>query len=278
MKKNNAKFFIDNDSLFSHGAVIFFLLSFVFCAIGSLGRWGDRFFVISQVILPAVCSLAFVVFLRLFGRRLFFLTCLPAVLGLAFFVIRAFSCEKIVYLVISAALSVLSVFLYAAVVFGWIKKKWPLIPVFLLDFFFDVFVKGYNTLRNPDIAVSFSGIMQEIAVLFMILAMLFVSFAMKNKRGIESMGLPKIRPPKVIVKKDSEKPETAAVSDVLPEKDKENTLPSSPEVPELESKEPKEIPEAATEPAGENESQEPAVSEESEKENAEMETVSGADL
>ena len=273
MKKNTARYFVDNDSLFSSGAVIFFLLSFVFCVLGSLGKWDDRFFIVSQVILPAVCTLLFAVFMKLFGRRLFFMTCLPAVLGLAFFVIRAFTYENVAYLIISLVLSLLSVFLYTAVIFGWIKRKWPLIPIFLVDFFFDAYVKGYNTLRNPEIAVSFSAVMQEISVLFIILAMLFVSFAMKNKIGIESMGLPKIRSPKVIVKKDQEK--EAASPALKPEENKEQPLPAAPEAAELASAQPIEIPEAAVALAGEKES---AVSEEAEKENAEMEPDSGAEL
>ena len=274
MKKNTARYFVENDSLFSYGAVIFFLLSFVFCILGSLGRWDDRFFIISQVILPAACTLVFVVFMKLFGQRLFFMTCLPAVLGLAFFVIRAFTYENIAYLIISVVLSLSSVFLYTAVVVGWIKRKWPLIPIFLVDFFFDAYVKGYHTLRNPEIAVSFSAVMQEISVLFIILAMLFVSLAMKNKRGIESMGLPKIRSPKVIVKKEQEK-EAAAVPALKPEENEEKPLPAAPEAAELESAQPKEIPEAAAAPAEEKES---AVSEEAEKENAEMEPDSGTEL
>lgn len=274
MKKNTARYFVDNDSLFSYGAVIFFLLSFVFCVLGSLGRWDDRFFIISQVILPAACTLVFVAFLKLFGRRLFFMTCLPAVLGLAFFVIRALTYENAAYLIISIVLSILSVFLYTAVVFGWIKRKWPLIPIFLVDFFFDAYVKGYNTLRNPEVAVSFSAVMQEISVLFIILAMLFVSFAMKNRRGIESMGLPKIRAPKVIVKKEPEKEEAAAPA-LKPEENEEKPLPAVPEAAELESGQPKEIPEAA---AVQAEEKEPEVSEEAGKENEEMEPESGAEL
>lgn len=273
MKKNNARFFVDNDSLFSHGTVIFFLLSGVFCLIGSLGRWDDRFYIISQVLLPAACCLVFVVFLRLFGRRLFWMTCFPAIAGLAFFVIKALTYGRILYSVISIVLSVLSVFLYTAVAFGWIKIKWPLIPIFILGFAFHVFVKCYNTLRNPELAVSFSGIMQEISVLFMILAMLFLSISMKNKRGIESLGLPKIKAPKVIAKKDSEKTETAAVPETRPEAGPEDALPAA-EDPKLESSEPKELPEITSVLAEEKEM---PVSEKAEKENTETEPYTGAE-
>lgn len=271
MKKNKAKFFVDIDSLFSHGAIIFFLLSCVFCLLGSLGRWDDRFFIISQVFFPVICSLAFVFFLKLFGRRLFWMTCIPVVAGLAFFVIKALAYGRILYTVISIALSVLAVFLYTAAVFGWMRVKWPLIPVFILGFFFNVFVKGYYTLRNPDIAVSFSEIMLEISVLFIILAMLFVSFAMKNKRSIESLGLPKIRAPKVIVKNENKKAETeAAEVSTLPEAVKEEALAAEPEVPTLESGKLTEIPEVSEE--------EPAVSEEIEKESEEIKPDTGAEL
>lgn len=273
MKKNNAKYFIDNDSLFSHGAVIFLVLSCVFCLLGSLGGWDDRFFIISQALLPAASTLVLVVFMKLFGRRLFWMTCFPVVLGLAFFVIKALTYGNILYSGISIAMSVLAVFLYTAVSFGWIRKKWPLIPIFILGFFFHIFVRDFNTLRNPDAAVSFSGLMQEISMLFMILAMLFISFAMKDKRGIESLGLPKIKAPKVIVKKDREKTGTADVPERLPEGSREKELPEAPEIPELEKTEPKEIAETAESSDG----KETAISEEIKNEDTEIKPDTGAE-
>jgi len=276
MKKHNAKYFVNNDSLFSHGAIIFFVLSCVFCLLGSIGNWNDRFYIVSQVALPVACSVVFVIFLLIFGNRMLWMTCFPAVVGLAFFVIWAFSYGNVVYSAISIALSIVSAFLYTAVCFGWIKIKWPLIPVFIMDFFFHVFFRDYNTLKTPGATVSFSGIMQEISVLFIILAMLFVSFAMKNKRDIESMNLPKIKTPKVIVKKDSEKTGTAETQENETPKLEENikeSLPVVSEAAQTETTEPVEISETAEEAKPES-----TVIAEHEEEKIENKPDTGADI
>ena len=287
MKKKNAKFFVDNDSISCHGAVIFLALSCVFCLLGSLGCWDDRFFVVSQVALPVLSAFVFIVFLKLFGNRLFWMTCIPAVLGLVFFVIKALDYDSIIYSAISIALSVLSAFLYSAVAFGWIKRKWPLIPVFILGFFFHIFVRDYTILKTPGVSVSVSGVMQELSMLFMILAMLFVSFAMRNKRSIESLGLPKIRAPKIISKKDSENTVSSALSDggseaqEKPEEKKTEAIASAPEIPEIDSPAPVGISDTSDskEPAIASESETSfCFSEEAEKENANKMPDTGADL
>ena len=211
LKKNRIKYYIEKDGIFCHGTIIFLALSCVFCLIGSIGKWDDEFFIISQVALPVVCSLVFILFLILLGRKLLWLTCLPAVFMLAFFVIKSSEYNSLTYTIISIALSVISVFLYSAVSIGWLRKKWLLILTLTVGFFYHLYVKDYRTLMllDPDNSISFSGVMQEISLLFMILAVLSAAFAMKNKVSIEEMNLPKMKKPKVIVNKDARNAETA---------------------------------------------------------------------
>ncbi len=231
MKKNRIKYYIEKDGIFCHGTIIFLALSCVFCLIGSIGKWNDKFFIISQVALPVVCSLVFILFLILLGRKLLWLTCLPAVFILAFFVIKSSEYNSLTYTIISIALSVISVFLYSAVSIGWLKKKWLLILTLTVGFFYHLYVKDYRTLMllDPNNSISFSSVMQEISLLFMILAVLSAAFAMKNKVSIEEMNLPKMKKPKVIVNRDGKNAETAGThteeKECLPVKEKAKALP-----------------------------------------------------
>ncbi len=229
--KNRTKYYVEKDGIFCHGTIIFLALSCVFCLIGSIGRWYDEFFVISQVVLPVVCSILFVFFLMLFGKKLLWLTCLPAVIILAFFVIKSSEYNSLAYTIISIAMSVISVFIYSAVSFGWMKKKWLLILVLTVSFFYHLYVKDYLTLMllDPNNSISFQELMQEISLLFIILAALSTALAMKNKMSIEEMNLPKMRTPKVIVNKDSntDTPETVT--------DKKESLPAQEEAKALQT-------------------------------------------
>ena len=229
--KNRTKYYVEKDGIFCHGTIIFLALSCVFCLIGSIGRWYDEFFVISQVLLPVVCSILFAFFLMLFGKKLLWLTCLPAVIILAFFVIKSSEYNSLAYTIISIAMSVISVFIYSAVSFGWMKKKWLLILVLTVSFFYHLYVKDYLTLMllDPNNSISFQELMQEISLLFIILAALSTALAMKNKMSIEEMNLPKMRTPKVIVNKDSnaDTPETVT--------DKKESLPAQEEAKALQT-------------------------------------------
>lgn len=232
LKKSKNKFFIEKDGIFCHGTIIFLALSCVFCLIGSIGKWNDDFFVISQVALPVVCSLVFALFLMFFGKKLLWLTCLPAVFSLAFFVIRAFEYNSLTYTVISIVLSVVAVFLYSSVSFGWIRKKWLLILALTVGFFYHLYVKDYCTLKllNPTDSVSFTDVMQELSILFMILAALSAAFAMKNKISIEDMNLPKMKTPKVKVNNDVKPAEADSAAqeekDILPKPEEKKALPA----------------------------------------------------
>lgn len=230
--KNRTKYYVEKDGIFCHGTIIFLALSCAFCLIGSIGRWDDEFFVVSQVVLPVVCSILFVFSLMLFGKKLLWITCFPAVFILAFFVIKSSEYNSLTYTIISIVLSVISVFIYSAVSFGWMKKKWLLILVLTVGFFYHLYVKDYLTLMllDPNNSISFPELMQEISLLFMILAVLSTAFAMKNKVSIEEMNLPKMKTPKIIVNKGNKNAETTDTgtekNECLPVQEEAKALPT----------------------------------------------------
>lgn len=194
--KKRANFFIDKDSGLIHAAVIFMALSAVFRLVGCWGLWDDSFFAATQIALPLVCNLLFIVCLLLFGKRAFWTTAIPALLGVAFFIIKSFGFESVLHTVLCILLYILVAVLYTGTAFGFIRTKWLLVPLFGLPFIYHIFVEDAAALRSS--TVSFAAGVQEISVLCIMLSLLFTALAMKKHKNIEELDLPKIKDPKVI--------------------------------------------------------------------------------
>ena len=214
--KPRAKFYVEKNSALVHAAVIFMALSAVFRLVGCWGMWGDQFFAASQIGLPLVCNLLFILFILLLGGRAFWTTSLPVILGVVFFIIKSFTFDSWLHTVLCILLYMLVAVLYSATAFGIIRTKWLLVPLFGLPFIYHAAALRAGT-------VTFAGGMQEVSVLCIMLALLFTALAMKKRKTIEDVELPKIKDPKVII---PAKPaadaavtasEPAAVSETVPE-------------------------------------------------------------
>ena len=195
--KPRAKFYVEKNSALMHAAVIFMALSAVFRLVGCWGMWGDQFFAASQIGLPLVCNLLFILFILLLGGRAFWTTSLPVILGVVFFIIKSFTFDSWLHTVLCILLYMLVAVLYSATAFGIIRTKWLLVPLFGLPFVYHVAVEDAAALRAG--TVTFAGGMQEVSVLCIMLALLFTALAMKKRKTIEDVELPKIKDPKVIV-------------------------------------------------------------------------------
>lgn len=205
-----AKFYVDKKGRFVHDAVIFLLLSMVFRVVGCWGLWNDRFFAITEILLPLCACLLFILILRFLGDKAFPLTILPMLAGVAFFIIKALGFESILHTVLCICLYVLIAVLYILTAIGIIRTKWVLVPLFVLPFLYHVFVEDLAALRDTANPVLFADGMQELSVLAIILALIFTSLALKKRKLLEEANLPKIKDP--IVKPAPKKPAVTAGS------------------------------------------------------------------
>ena len=203
MSKKRIKFFVDSEGLFTHGAIIFMVLAAIFTLLGSLGQSADRFFMLTGLVLPLICEVLFTLCIALFGRKTMLLTALPTVLFAVFFIIRAFSFASAVFIVIFTVLYLAVAVLFTATVFGWIRNKWILAAFIFLTLAFNVAVRDYPALSAVTVTVTFPALMQEIAVLFILMGLLFSALALKSRRGIEDVKLPKMGSHKVVVKNEN---------------------------------------------------------------------------
>lgn len=209
--KSRAKFFVDRDGALVHAAVIFMALAAVFRLVGCWGLWSEASFAVLQIALPVLCALLFIVCLQLFGKRALWTTVLPVILGVVFFIARALGFESLAYTLGAILACILIAAAYTATVFGFVRTKWLVLPLIALLFLYKLCIVDAAALKNTAAPVSFAAGMQEISVLCALLSLFSTALAMKNRRNIEDMDLPKIKAPKVIIK--SKAPAEAATAE-----------------------------------------------------------------
>lgn len=212
--KKRTKFFVDKNSALIHAAVIFMALSAVFRLAGCWGMLGDRFFAATQLALPLICNLLFIVCVLLLGSRAFWLTSVPVILGVVFFIIKSFTFTSVLHTILCILLYVLVAVLYTATAFGVIPTKWFLVPLFGLPLIYHIAAEDVAALRDASVTVA--SALQEISVLCIMTALLLTALAMKKHKNIEELDLPKMRAPKVIPPQKAPAAEAKAEGDSAP--------------------------------------------------------------
>ncbi|MBR4472355.1 MAG: hypothetical protein IKS55_01835 [Oscillospiraceae bacterium] len=186
--------------------LILLSLSIVFRIIGCWGLWTDRNYLAFQIGLPILSALLMMLFVWLFGKRALWVTVIPVFLGIVFFIIKSLGFESRLHTILCILLYIVVLALYFCTVFGILKTKWFLVPLFGLPFLYHIFVEDLAALRDTANPVSFTAGMQEMSVLCAMLGLLFLSLSIKKTVTEETVNLPKIKAPKVIKpeKPDSE--------------------------------------------------------------------------
>ncbi len=180
---DNAKvrFYIDKTGFFAESAMILFLLSAIFRFIGCWGLWNDRVNFIMVFLLPLCCCVLMTLAILLFGKKGFFLSFIPVLLGVVFFVYQALSYDSWVHTVLCILLYLVIALVYTATVFGWIRTKWLLPPLFGLPFLYHIIMEDIPALSNTAEPVTFAAGMQEMSVLCIMAAMFCVSMGLIKK-------------------------------------------------------------------------------------------------
>ncbi len=175
------KFYIDKTGFFAESAMILFLLSAVFRFIGCWGLWHDRVNFIMVFLLPLCCCVLMTLAILLFGRKGFFLSFIPVLLGVVFFVYESLSFDSWVHTVMCILLYLVIALIYSATVFGWIRTKWLLPPLFGLPFLYHIVMEDIPALSNTAEPVTFAAGMQEMSILCIMAAMFCVSMGLIKK-------------------------------------------------------------------------------------------------
>ena len=182
---NDAKirYSVSGRNFFARLSVVLMGLSVLLRLLAYWGFWNNRDadFIYTQIALPVLSCLLFIAVVLLFGQRFFSLTAVPVLMGVVFFIIKSMGFESWIHTVLCIALYILVAAIYTATVFGFIRTKWLLVPLFGLPLMYHVFVEDRNTLLANENAMTIGEWLPEFSVLCIMAALFFITFAMKRK-------------------------------------------------------------------------------------------------
>ena len=180
MDKPKTRIYVEKTSVWVEGMVILLLLAAAFQIVGCWGLWSDRFFVITQIALPALSFLLFALFVSLLGKKALWLSFLPFLGGAAFYALRFWNAGDMIITVVGIVFCALALVLYMGTVFNLIHTKWLLVILFALPFGYRAFYRDVKLLQDLENPVSFAAGMQEMSLLCVLLGVLLLSLGMRK--------------------------------------------------------------------------------------------------
>ena len=183
MERDKLRYSVSRKNIFVKLSALLMGLSALLRLFGYWGFWAnkDAAFIYTQIALPVLCNVLFIVIVLYMGKRFFSLTAIPVLLGVVFFIIKALGFDNILHTVLCILLYLVVAMLYTGTVFGVIRTKWLLVPLFGLPFLYHILVEDRNTLLANEKAMSLAEWLPEISVLCIMLALLLIIFAMKKR-------------------------------------------------------------------------------------------------
>lgn len=182
IENEKIRYSVSRKNFFVKLAVIFMILSVLCRFLGYWGFWSNQTagFVTFQIVLPILCNLLFIVLVLYAGRRFFGLTFIPVILGVMFFIIKAFGFDSILHTILCICLYLAVAFIYTATVFGVIRTKWLLAPLFGLPLIVHIYLDR-DMIAPKGQTVALAELLPEISVLCIMAALLCICVAMKRR-------------------------------------------------------------------------------------------------
>lgn len=182
IENEKIRYSVSRKNFFVKLAVIFMILSALCRFLGYWGFWSNQAagFVTFQIVLPILCNLLFIVLVLYAGRRFFSLTFIPVILGVMFFIIKAFGFDSILHTILCICLYLAVAFIYTATVFGVIRTKWLLAPLFGLPLIVHIYLDR-DMIAPKGQTVALAELLPEISVLCIMAALLCICVAMKRR-------------------------------------------------------------------------------------------------
>ena len=109
------------------------------------------------------------------------MTALPVLMGVVFFMVKAFTFETMTHTVLCLILYTAVLVIYSLTIFGIIRTKYLLYPLFGLPLLYHIFVEDMQIYILAEPPVPFFEWLPEISVLCIMAALLCVSVAMRKK-------------------------------------------------------------------------------------------------
>lgn len=242
-KKEPRGYYVEKGSFFVHASVIILVLSMIFRLLGTMNYWNDMFRLATQVALPVVCAVLFILFILLLGRVALWTTILPVLGGAAFFILEATGGHEQLRMILCIVLAFFASFIYTATLAGMIRTKWMNVIVFLGILVYQGIFIAYPVFTNQDTPVSFVNGMALLSSIGIVFAMLCASLAIRRRKPAKAEEeLPKIKDPKVVTPERTEEtplPDNGgAAAETVPPVQEEVILPDAAESADLPAADP----------------------------------------
>lgn len=199
--KGNPAVSVDRNGGSGRNAIIFFALAIVFRSLGIIQRAGDllanKYSLFAELALPLAFCALMVLCIVLFGKNHFWLSVLPVMIGVLFFILRGISADNILArkpgdwsAAIRICVYLLVLALYSCAVLRFSVLKWVLIPVYIVGAVYHIISEDYPAIVGGGASLSFSSVMNELSILFIVLGLIFVTFAFRTGPSEEAGGKP----------------------------------------------------------------------------------------
>jgi len=176
-----SKFYIDRNTSAAYLALLFMAASAIIRVIYySVTPMTPLVFWVHFVNVIAA-AVVFAVAVIVFGERCPQLTAIPVLMGVVFFMVKAFTFETLIHTVLCLILYTAVLVLYTLTVFGIIRTKYLLYPLFGLPLLYHIFVEDMQIYILADPQPPFFEWLPEISVLCIMAALLCVSVAMRKR-------------------------------------------------------------------------------------------------
>lgn len=123
-----------------------------------------------------------------YGEKLPQLTALPVLMGVVFFIIKALSFESRIHTFLCIILYISVLLIYSLTIFGIIRTKKLLYPLFGLPLLYHIFVEDMQIYILADPRPPFSEWLPEISVLCIIAALFNLTFALRKVNSFPRCG------------------------------------------------------------------------------------------
>jgi len=175
MKKRSV-YWIPKIGVLAIVSALFMLVSAVVRIVWACGETGmDRGLFLTQVLLPLLANVTFIIILFRDSKDRLFRTAIPVWLGCAFFALKALTFPSVLHTVLCLCLYALVLVLYTATVTGRVPTQKLLIPLFALPLLYHIFVEDMQK------TWTLHTFLPELSVLCCMAALLCISLAMKKK-------------------------------------------------------------------------------------------------
>lgn len=228
--KKNVKYYLNPKNFFTIAAAVCMILAAACRCVGIIPQLQglSQNEMAERLALPVAACLLYAATVAFCGKKSFWLSLIPTVFGVLFFILRLFTNDNIsgqplsrINILLNLLLCIVITVIYTATVTGALRTKFILSGSILLPLAYHAGVEDYSAIKLMGDRLTWSSIILEAGILFILLGLFFVSLGLKKAVVHDPDAARKVVPP---IPGGSMK-----VSDPEPEQEPE---PESPAVPE----------------------------------------------